>query len=472
MSYPVNKFSMEFSIQYEWNSAPISHDPVTICLKPTPEGLQMEVSAPFFNDPPAPLGPAGEPFQALWDHEVIEAFFLNSETEQYLQVILGPHGHHLVLLLSQCRNIWKQCLPLSYRATISQEAWKGAALIPWEYFPPQVDRFNAFASHGSGLKKTYEALYPVPEKEVVEGQHPDFHRLEYFRPFSCNVLMGEEWKEPASSLWNVNGKKGEKWSMSFRELMTNREITGEKHNNLEREKDVTVCRNENKNVLRNSRGHLLRTGVNREDAKAYDDKQLTYRITTTWDSKPVLHEPVTITFKPHHHGLLMDVYAPFFDDPAAPPGKPGEPFNGLWDFEVVESFFLNSETTRYLEVELCPHGQHLVLLLSGVRNAFKTELPLEFAADTASEWGKWRGTALIPWSYFPPGVDRMNSYAIHGSGTGRVYESLYPIPPQEIAEGQGPNFHRLEYFKEFNLKWIMGEEWQQPSSDFWEPSAR
>ncbi|XP_073497755.1 UPF0462 protein C4orf33 homolog [Phyllobates terribilis] len=223
--------------------------------------------------------------------------------------------------------------------------------------------------------------------------------------------------------------------------------------------------------LLSNRERVLQTKLSSEDVREHPEKQFTYRITTTWDSKPVLHEPVTITFKAHKDGLLMEVYALFFDDPAAPSGKPGEPFNGLWDYEVAESFFLNSETTQYLEVELCPHGQHLVLLLFGVGNAFKTELPLEFVADTTSEWGKWHGTALIPWSYFPPGVNMMNSYAIHGAGIGRVYESLYPIPPQEIAEGQGPNFHRLEYFNEFHLKWIMGEEWQQPNSSFWEPTA-
>ncbi|XP_056419491.1 UPF0462 protein C4orf33 homolog isoform X2 [Hyla sarda] len=194
---------MEFTIQHSWNSIPIPHDPVEICLKPTHQGLQMDVLAPFFNDPSAPLGPVGEPFQALWDYEVVEAFFLNSEKEQYLEVELGPHGHHLVLLLSQRRTIWKDCLPLSFKASISQETWKGRALIPWEYFPPSVDRFNAYAIHGSGLKRTYEALYPIPENEVLEGQQPDFHRLEYFRSFNCNVLMGEEWKTPASSLWKM-----------------------------------------------------------------------------------------------------------------------------------------------------------------------------------------------------------------------------------------------------------------------------
>ncbi|XP_069098232.1 UPF0462 protein C4orf33 homolog isoform X1 [Pleurodeles waltl] len=206
------------------------------------------------------------------------------------------------------------------------------------------------------------------------------------------------------------------------------------------------------------------------ERRAVGAAELVYVITTTWDSLTVMHSPVTITFKPDENGLLMEVSAPFFDDPHAPPGEPGKPFNGLWDYEVVESFFLNSKTTEYLEVELCPHGQHLVLLLSGVGNAFKKELDLSFEADTTSNWGRWTGRALIPWTYFPPDVDMMNSYAIHGSGIGRTYESLYPIPSDEIQEGQGPNFHRLDYFKEFYLKWVMGEDWNQPASELWRPT--
>uniref|UniRef100_A0A8D0H3M7 Uncharacterized protein n=1 Tax=Sphenodon punctatus TaxID=8508 RepID=A0A8D0H3M7_SPHPU len=167
-----------------------------------------------------------------------------------------------------------------------------------------------------------------------------------------------------------------------------------------------------------------------------------YNIITTWDSIQVMHAPVTIRFKPGDEGLVMEVSSLFFDDPPAPPGEPGKPFDGLWDYEVVESFFLNILSRTYV-----------------------IWLDLIFKADING--GKWNGTAIIPWNYFPPGVNKMNSYAIHGSGIGRTYEALYPIPREEIEEGQGPNFHRLEYFKKFSLKWIMGEDWEQPISDLW-----
>ncbi|XP_061440252.1 UPF0462 protein C4orf33 homolog isoform X1 [Rhineura floridana] len=207
-------------------------------------------------------------------------------------------------------------------------------------------------------------------------------------------------------------------------------------------------------------------GIKNHEEKFLRDetREAEYKILNTWDSIPVMHAPVTIRFKPGDQGLVMEVNSLFFDDPPAPSGEPGKPFDGLWDFEVAESFFLNSATRNYLEVELCPHGQHLVLFLSG-GDCLEKGLALAFKADING--GNWNGTAIIPWNYFPPGVDKMNSYAIHGSGIGRTYEALYPIPREEIEEGQGPNFHCLEYFKDFSLKDIMGDDWNQPPSDLW-----
>uniref|UniRef100_A0A8C6WEH4 Chromosome 4 open reading frame 33 n=1 Tax=Neogobius melanostomus TaxID=47308 RepID=A0A8C6WEH4_9GOBI len=193
--------------------------------------------------------------------------------------------------------------------------------------------------------------------------------------------------------------------------------------------------------------------------------QLQFSIENTWNSDPVDHEPIRITFSPWEGGLKMQVFGPFFNDPAAPPGPPGHAFPGLWDYEVVESFFLDSTTENYLEVEVCPHGQHLILLLSGVGQAFVQQLPMVFSASVTGD--RWMGEALIPWGYFPPNVNKMNSYAIHGSGEKRTYEALYSVPKEEIAEGQNPNFHLLQYFQDFHLQSIMGEDWIQPDSELW-----
>ncbi|ETE69092.1 hypothetical protein L345_05116 [Ophiophagus hannah] len=182
---------MEFKIEHTWNSLPVSHDPVIIKLSPEKAGILMELNAPFFNDPPAPPGEPGKPFNGLWDYE--EAFFLNYQTQQ--------HDQHLVLFLCGKRNICRKELPLKFEVSRSTTKWRGCAHLPWNFFPPNTDRFNAFAIHGSDMNRTYEALYPIPQNEVHCNQKPDFHHLEYFKNFSFKQLMGEDWKQIKSDLW-------------------------------------------------------------------------------------------------------------------------------------------------------------------------------------------------------------------------------------------------------------------------------
>ena len=67
----------------------------------------------------------------LWDYEVVEAFFLTTSTERYLELEFGPHGQHLVLLLDGRRNAIRHSLPLEYQATIEGKLWKGEAKVQY-----------------------------------------------------------------------------------------------------------------------------------------------------------------------------------------------------------------------------------------------------------------------------------------------------------------------------------------------------
>ena len=95
-----------------------------------------------------------------------------------------------------------------------------------------------------------------------------------------------------------------------------------------------------------------------------------FEIERTWDDKPIDHEPAVVTLMSAEDDLIIKVTAPFFDDPAPDTDRKGEAFFKLWDYEVVEAFFLNNKE-QYLELEFGPHGQHLSLLLNGNRNAIK-----------------------------------------------------------------------------------------------------
>ncbi|XP_063416069.1 UPF0462 protein C4orf33-like [Mytilus trossulus] len=179
-----------------------------------------------------------------------------------------------------------------------------------------------------------------------------------------------------------------------------------------------------------------------------------FKINRTWNSWPIDHDPVIITLdRDRCKNVVMTVDAPFFNDPANPGGTPGQPFPGLWDYEVAEAFFLN-DADNYLEVELSPHGQHLVLLLHGVRNSFKQQLPLSYTATINNK--RWSGRATIPEIYFPPKVTKFNAYAIHGSGNCRKYESLYPVPTGKYTD---PDFHKLNYFQSINFKRVLPINW-------------
>jgi hypothetical protein len=188
-----------------------------------------------------------------------------------------------------------------------------------------------------------------------------------------------------------------------------------------------------------------------------------FGIRTTWDGECVKHEMVKISLGPSSDGgVLMKVVAPFFNSPGRPNGPAGQPFPGLWDYEVVEAFFLN-DNNQYLEVELSPYGHHLLLMLNGERKMVKDQLPLTFHAVIDAD--RWTGEAVLPRAYFPPGVTKFNAYAIHGDGSDRVYESLYPATGNQ----RQPDFHRLKLFQPINMTEVIKDYEKNEVSNLWHP---
>jgi hypothetical protein len=136
--------------------------------------LAVEVEAPDHSDAPPP-GPPG-PTPRLWEHEVVELFLLG-DAERYLEIELGPHGHHLVLSLHGRRRVEQQGLAIEYEARREGGRWGGRARVPRIWLPPGLARCNAYAIHGEGAARRHLAAFPVP------GAEPDFHRLERFGPW-------------------------------------------------------------------------------------------------------------------------------------------------------------------------------------------------------------------------------------------------------------------------------------------------
>ena len=138
--------------------------------------------------------------------------------------------------------------------------------------------------------------------------------------------------------------------------------------------------------------------------------------------------------------VQITIDAPWHGDPA-PEGPPG-PLWELWEHEVVE-IFIAGPGERYLEVEMSPHGHHLVLQLDGVRNVVARELPMRFSTHRRGE--RWTGNAELDASLLPGGPHRMNAHAIHGRRGSRQHASLHP------TAGPAPDFHQLDAMRP--LEW-------------------
>ena len=107
------------------------------------------------------------------EHEVVECFIAGPE-DRYLEVELGPHGHHLVLRLNGIRQIEERELPLEYEVVRAGDRWSGRALIPFHWLPERPWRVNAYSIHGQGASRRYLAAMPG------HGDTPDFHQLDSF----------------------------------------------------------------------------------------------------------------------------------------------------------------------------------------------------------------------------------------------------------------------------------------------------
>ena len=67
--------TMEFRIYKTWNGSEIDHPSIVVSLSPSEgKGMRVDIKAPFFNSPPAPNSPAGQPCDRLWDYEGRAAF--------------------------------------------------------------------------------------------------------------------------------------------------------------------------------------------------------------------------------------------------------------------------------------------------------------------------------------------------------------------------------------------------------------
>ncbi|KAF4671705.1 hypothetical protein FOL47_001312 [Perkinsus chesapeaki] len=189
----------------------------------------------------------------------------------------------------------------------------------------------------------------------------------------------------------------------------------------------------------------------------------------TWNGQPrddlqANHKPVQfqLEYDNEKEELVIKVRAPFFNDCSIPPSK-GETGYGtyeLWNYEVAE-LFIEGKDNHYIEVELSPYGNFLILTFSAPRKATDDDVSLQNPPSTDIIDGHWISTLRLPKRLLPTPLEgsdpmfRFNCYHIHGEGKDRKYYAAFPDTNTEDKE---PDFHRLQYFKALPDDSVFGAE--------------
>lgn len=158
-------------------------------------------------------------------------------------------------------------------------------------------------------------------------------------------------------------------------------------------------------------------------------------LTQSWDRTPLEAREASTALRATlaEEFLEIEVDAPFWGDP--PPASPAGPTEGLWSYEVVE-LFIGGEG-EYFELELGPHGHHLLLRFRQIRESFERGRPIEY--HTEIRGNRWVGLARVPLEALPAPPHAFNLAAIHGVGERRYLSAV-------TLDGDRPNFHQPQHF--------------------------
>jgi hypothetical protein len=140
-------------------------------------------------------------------------------------------------------------------------------------------------------------------------------------------------------------------------------------------------------------------------------------------------------------GLHVNVQAPMLHEQSIPDGPIGSRVDGLWNFDVVEVFFVGPGH-QYLEIELGAGGHFLVLGYSSVKKRsieYDTFEPIVRFEKTNNK--HWTSELVVPWYMIPENLRGMNAFAVM-AGQHLAFE---PIP------GLKPDFHQPDYFPQVSL---------------------
>lgn len=230
--------ALHLHLRRQWDGRPCTPSDrarAWVCRDAASGSLVLGVEGTFHDSPRPRL--AEGPCQDLDSYESIAFYFASlqdagrteqtTDTIEYLQVVLGPHGHFMVQRLRGNRDVRLSCLPhdqllltpwykdllareqesrrgniqADFRHCVSMDKtrWTGTIVVP-EEFVPKGKRFcaNLYSIYGEAPNRTYLAANPVPSyyethKETMHAGdadriHPDMHAVLYFEAIAIPTL--------------------------------------------------------------------------------------------------------------------------------------------------------------------------------------------------------------------------------------------------------------------------------------------
>ena len=126
-----------------------------------------------------------------------------------------------------------------------------------------------------------------------------------------------------------------------------------------------------------------------------------------------------------------------------PDSQPGQFFEGLWQHDVAEVFFLEPESGRYLEVNLAPNGAWWACWHSGARVRQKRQPDFsKIEAHGLTNEHRWEASIHLPTALFASVATLRFNMTFVLNSPKQSFLSLAQLP------GKQPDFHQPEHFLE------------------------
>ncbi len=161
-----------------------------------------------------------------------------------------------------------------------------------------------------------------------------------------------------------------------------------------------------------------------------------------WDGSPCPDALVRaeVSLAQTREGVRVHVRAPALADARIPAMPTGTRVANLWEYDVVEVFFVGPGH-QYLELELGAGGHWLLLSFDEIRHRSNEHEHLALKVDWKQEAGIWMSETVIPLNLIPKPFRALNAFVIARG----FFLAMSPV------SGAEPDFHQPDKYPEARL---------------------